>query len=66
MFFCILVHVHDYTLSFIGSACCNVSSYNYISILPYYIVIHLAWLERGYLQLSLFLKHPSIPMRNVG
>ncbi len=37
-FFCILVH--DYSLSFIGSTCYSVSYYNYISIWPYYIVIH--------------------------
>ncbi len=36
--FCILVH--DYTLYFTGSPCYNVSYYNYISIWPYYIVIH--------------------------
>ncbi len=35
--FCILVH--DYTLCFIGSPCCSVSYYNYISVSPYYIVI---------------------------
>ncbi len=39
-FFCILVH--DYTLCFTGSPCYNVSYYNYISIWPYSIVIHLA------------------------
>ncbi len=37
IFVCILVH--DYTLCFIGSPCCSVSYY-YISIWPYYIVIH--------------------------
>ncbi len=37
--FCILVH--DYTLCFIGSPCCSVSYYSYISVWPYYIVIHL-------------------------
>ncbi len=37
VFFCILVH--DYTLYFIGSPCCSVSYYNYISVWPYYIVI---------------------------
>ncbi len=36
--FCILVHA--YTLCFIGSPCCSIS-YNYISIWPYHIVIHL-------------------------
>ncbi len=30
VFFCILVH--DYTLYFIGSPCCSVSYYNYISV----------------------------------
>ncbi len=35
MFF---VLIHDYTLCFTGSPCCNFSYYNYISI---YIVIHL-------------------------
>ncbi len=38
MFF---VLIHDYTLCFTGSPCFNFSSYNYISIRPYYIVIHL-------------------------
>ncbi len=33
--------VHDYILCFIGSPCYNVSYYNYNSIWPYYIVIHL-------------------------
>ncbi len=28
---------------FIGSHCCNFSHYNYISIWPYYIVIHLSY-----------------------
>ncbi len=32
--------IHDYTLCFTGSPCCNFSYYNYISIWPYYIVIH--------------------------
>ncbi len=36
---CILIH--DYTLCFSGSPCYNVNYYNYISIWPYYIVIHL-------------------------
>ncbi len=38
--------VHDYTLCFTGSPCCSVSYYTYISVWPYYIVIHLtpmAW-----------------------
>ncbi len=38
MFF---VLIHDYTLWFTGSPYCNFSYYNYISIWPYYIVIHL-------------------------
>ncbi len=38
VFFCILVH--DYTLCFIGSPCCSISYYNYISVWPYYLVIH--------------------------
>ncbi len=37
VFFCF---VHEYTLCFTGSPCYNVSYYNYISIWPYYIVIH--------------------------
>ncbi len=37
MFF---VLIHDYTLYFIGSPCCNFSYHNYISLWPYYIVIH--------------------------
>ncbi len=40
MFF---VLIHDITLCFTGSPCCKFSYYNYISILPYYIVIHLTW-----------------------
>ncbi len=36
--FCMLVH--DYTLCFTGSPCCDVSYYNYSSMSPYYIVIH--------------------------
>ncbi len=36
---CVLVH--DSTLCFIGSPCCGVTYYNYISIWLYYIVIHL-------------------------
>ncbi len=39
MFF---VLIHDYTLCFNGSPCCKFSYYNYISIWPYYIVIHLS------------------------
>ncbi len=35
------VLIHDYTLYFTGSPCCKFSYYNYISIWPYYIVIHL-------------------------
>ncbi len=35
--------VHDYTLCFICSPCCNVSYYNYISVWPYFIVIH--WMD---------------------
>ncbi len=38
MFF---VLIHDYTLCLTGSPCCNFGYYNYISIWPYYIVIHL-------------------------
>ncbi len=38
MFF---VLIHYYTLYFTGSPCYNLSHYNYISIWPYYIVIHL-------------------------
>ncbi len=38
MFF---VLIHDCTLCFTGSPCCNFSYYNYISIWPYHIVIHL-------------------------
>ncbi len=38
MFF---VLIHDYTLCFIGSACCKFNYYIYSSIWPYYIVIHL-------------------------
>ncbi len=34
---------HDYTLCFIGSPCCSVSYYNYISVWPYYIVFHWRW-----------------------
>ncbi len=34
--FCILIH--DYTLCFVGSPCCSLSYYNYISVWPYYIV----------------------------
>ncbi len=37
MFFILVL---DYILCYIGSPCCNVSYYNYISIWPYYIVIH--------------------------
>ncbi len=37
MFF---VLIHDYTQCFTGSPCCKFSYYNYISIWPYYIVIH--------------------------
>ncbi len=33
--------IHDYTLCLTGSPYYNVSYYNYISIWPYYIVIHL-------------------------
>ncbi len=36
--------LHDYTLCFTGSHCCNVSYYNYISIWPYSIVIPLQYL----------------------
>ncbi len=35
---CCLKQYHSYTLYFTDSACC----YNYISIWPYYIVIHLS------------------------
>ncbi len=34
------VLIQDYTLCFTGSPCCKFSYYNYISIWPYYIVIH--------------------------
>ncbi len=47
MFF---VLIHDYTLCFTGSpywifSYCKFSYYNYISIWPYYIVIHVTYLE---------------------
>ncbi len=38
MFF---VLIHNYTLCFTGSPCCNFSHYNYIAIWSYYIVIHI-------------------------
>ncbi len=41
LFSIFFVLIHDCTLCFIGSPCCNFSYYNYISIWPYYIIIHL-------------------------
>ncbi len=38
--FSIFFLIHDYSLYVTGSPCCNVSYYNYISIWPYYIVMH--------------------------
>ncbi len=34
-----------HTLCFTGSPCCNVSYYTYISIWPYYIVIHFTYVN---------------------
>ncbi len=47
MFF---VLIHDYTLCFTGSPCCNFSHYNYIYIWPYYIVIHMTqvWTDNSH------------------
>ncbi len=44
------VLIHDYTLCFTGSPCCNFSYYNYISIWALYIVIHsivIWWILKG-------------------
>ncbi len=43
LFIMLFVLIHDYTLCFTGSPCCNFSYYNYISMWPYYIVIHLTY-----------------------
>ncbi len=40
-FVCFFVLIHDYTLCLTDYPCCNFSYYNYISIWPYYIIIHL-------------------------
>ncbi len=34
------VLIHDYTLCFTDSLCCYFGYHNYISIWPYYIIIH--------------------------
>ncbi len=44
MFWYVFVVIHDYTLRFTVSTCCTSSYYNYISIWPYYVVIHFTWL----------------------
>ncbi len=56
MFF---VLIHDYTLCFTGSPCCNFSYYNFISIWPYYIVIHLYIMDSDHINSFVHIKYPG-------
>ncbi len=62
MFF---VLIHDYTLCFTGSPCCNFSYYNYIYIWPFYIVIHYAIVCSGKCMYCYWLKHSQPPTLQV-
>ncbi len=51
-----LILVHDYSLCLIRSPCCSVSYYNYISIWPYYICIHLMFFWEKWIEIVRFFR----------